>query len=468
MNKSKQLIKNTIILSFGNLSTKILTFLLLPLYTAVLSTDDYGLIDVLITFSGLLVPFVTMEMGSGVFRFLIEKETILEKKQVISTGIISSLVGISISTILILIVSVFYKIPHFTAFLMYYSTTSLLVIVSNIIRGFGNNVLYSFSNFIITLSSLILNVIFIVCLKKGAVSILISASIGNTIGISLMIIGEKLWKYIAVKNFDKITYKDITEYTLPLIPNTVSWWVVSASDRLIILLFLGASANGIYAISNKIPGIYATLFTVYNLAWTESVLRNESDSFFVENTFHKSVTIMSYTILGIIICTSLFFNKLIGPNYQDSYWHIFILLISIFLSSCSSLLGAILSAKYKSKMIMKTTIVGALLNILLNFVGIKIIDLYAASLSTLISYFVILCVRLNNCKQWYNLKLYKREDILFIPLIVLTIFSFSIRNIWLNITSIFCIVLLFSIQNYKSILSGFKLLLNKIQNLKRN
>lgn len=446
MDKSKALIKNTTIIGIGSLGTKVLTFLLLPMYTAVLSTEDYGMIDVLMTVSSLVIPFATLEMGSGIFRFIIGKGDHTDIQGTISTGMMTELLGMIVAVVVTFVINILHPIPHCSEFILYFVTMSLVQLLSNTVRGLGNNALYSVSNFTVTLVSLLLNLLFILALKMDGVSILIAASVGNICGSVLIVLGQKLWRYISFKQINKRVFVQMIKYTLPLVPNTVSWWVVSASDRLLILLFLGASANGIYAAANKIPGIYTTIFSVYSLAWTEAVARNMYDKSFISKTFQNSIRIMVYMLLGIITCSSIFFKLLIGTNYYDSYWHIFILLLAIFFSSCSSLLGGIFGAKFESKTVMITTLIGAIVNILINYIGIRFVGLYAASFSTLVAYFAVFIVRFSKCKKWYTLKLFCKEDLCLAVLFIIVACGYWLRISWLNALIIVCIMFLFIIQ----------------------
>ena len=80
-NRGKELLQNTIIIAIGNLSTQIISFFLLPLYTSVLSTKDYGIYDLLITISTFILPIITLLMEDALFRFLIDCKTEEEKKE---------------------------------------------------------------------------------------------------------------------------------------------------------------------------------------------------------------------------------------------------------------------------------------------------------------------------------------------------------------------------------------------------
>ncbi|MCS4586081.1 oligosaccharide flippase family protein [Clostridium perfringens] len=79
--KKKRLIRNTGIIAIGNLSTKLVSFLLLPLYTSVLTTSEYGIVDYIFSISTFCVPFVTLLMEESMFRFLIDCKSQKEKRR---------------------------------------------------------------------------------------------------------------------------------------------------------------------------------------------------------------------------------------------------------------------------------------------------------------------------------------------------------------------------------------------------
>lgn len=445
MSKTTSLIKNSVIIGLGTLSTKALTFLLLPLYTRVLSKGDYGLVDVLMTISSLIIPFVAMEMNSSVFRFLVEDEYVNNhsKKTVISTGYFIEAIGLIVAAILIIVIHAFFSIPHCVAFLFYVISLAISKLVLDTTRGYGNTISYSATNIIITSVSLLLNILFIVVLNWGAVAIMVSTAIGNYVGTVFLLMKDHICRNIDKKYIDKKMGKKMMKYALPLIPNTVSWWVVSASDRLIILVFLGVASNGIYAVAHKIPSIYTTLFTCFGLAWTEAVAKNTEDDDFIVKTMKLSLDIMIYFLLGMMSFSSLFFDFLIGPEYLDSYWHIFILLISVFFSSISSLYGGLFCGKMDSKTIAITTVLGAVLNIVINLCFIHIWGLYAASLSTMVSYLIVSIVRGQYAHRWYNIKLFKKNDLMIIPAALIVIWGYYKHSQLVNIVSVSFIIFCF-------------------------
>ena len=205
--------------------------------------------------------------------------------------------------------------------------------------------------------------------------------------------------------------QEMLRYSLPLIPNAISWWIANTSDRLIIICYLGTAFNGIYAAANKIPTIYTTIFTVFNTAWTESVSLaiNDSDrDTYINSMLNSGFKLFSFINMGIIVCVSVSFKWLIGEQYTEAYNHIFILLVAIFINSMCSLFGGVLGGLKNTKVIGWTTVVGAIVNAVINFSLIQSIGLYAASVSTLVSYLIIYIFRFSAVKKIVQIRISKK------------------------------------------------------------
>ena len=105
MNHKSQLAKNTLIIAIGKLSTQIISYLLLPLYSSKLDPSEYGIYEFICTVSFFAVPLITMQMEESMFRFLVDCKTDKEKKKIISQTIIyigiASLISIPIMILLL-------------------------------------------------------------------------------------------------------------------------------------------------------------------------------------------------------------------------------------------------------------------------------------------------------------------------------------------------------------------------------
>lgn len=458
MNREKKLIQNTGILAIGQLSSKVFTFLLLPVYTSLLTPEDYGTVDVLQTVISLALYIVTLQIECAVFRFIIENRDDCEEQcEYITSGMGILLIMTGISTFVIIIVNSFVKIPYLVLFICSIWAQAEYFFTSNIARGLGKNLDYSIASFIVTITSLVMNIFFIVILKMGAVSILLSVVISNVIGSGYYILKLKLWKFMKLTAFRKKKISTMLHYSLPLIPNAISWWIANTSDRIIIITFLGATYSGIYAAANKIPTIYTTIFSVFNLAWTESVslaMKDSDHCKYINEIMNESYKLFSFINMGIILSISITFDLLIGKSYIEAYNQVYILLIAIFINSLCSLLGGILGGQKNSKAIGWTTIVGAVVNIVINIALINRIGLYAASISTLISYIVIYVCRKKEVEKGIKIQFSKRYSYQLLIMLMIVSMGYFMRILWINII-ILLILIVWGYINNKKIVNTF-------------
>lgn len=464
--KEKSLIKNTGILAFGTLCAKIFSFFLLPLYTSRLETQDYGNVDVIQTIVTLLVPFASLMLSAASFRFIIEKDSFEDHKVIISTATIVEGIGSGAFVIIYAVTGLVVKTPYLLLSLFYFIGAVGTELVQNIARGFGKNKLYAVMSFSMTVVSVITNLVLILGFGIKGASILVASMLAYYVAMAIAVFSMKLWRYISVRAFSQAKLREMLKYCLPLIPNAISWWIANASDRLLVLFFLGSGANGIYAAANKIPTIYTTIYNVYNIAWIEALSRGANDSdqeVFVNEMFKKSIKFFGCIDIGIICCMSLFFNLLIGKEYDAAYGHIYILMLAIFFNSVCSLYGGVLTAFKESKTIGSTTVFGAVVNFIVNITLIKIIGLYAASISTLVSYVVIFVLRAIKSDKLMKLHWPKSYCIQALAILTLTSVGYFFRVQYFN-AGILLIVVIWSVFNNMDLMkSAGGMILNKVR-----
>ena len=268
MNKKIELLKNTFIIFLGKFSTQFLTFLLLPLYTRFLDSSDYGTIDLIMTYITLFVPFITIQYEMGTFRYLIDNRNDKNQQNRIIYNSLKFFLNVTLLCLLImLILFLVIKIKNFYYIVMCIIAMMYSNLLMQIARGIGKNTDYSITCFIIGVSNIILNIIMIILFKYDGKSILISSFLSNIIGTLYLFFKLKIYKNIDKKLDDIKVTRDIIKYSWPLVPNTISWWLINASDRTIVTFLIGSSANGIYAISTKFSAIISSILNIFNLGF---------------------------------------------------------------------------------------------------------------------------------------------------------------------------------------------------------
>lgn len=467
MSRESQLAKNTIIVSFGKICTQFISFFLLPLYTAMLSTEEYGTVDLLNTYVSLLLPVVILQIDQAVFRFLIDaRDKENEKEKLIGTTIITIIIQAILFLLIYSVVGIFIKNQYKYFLAMNVVSAILSYTMLQISRGLGDNMTYSIGCLISGGGTIILNVLLIVVFKMGAYGMLIATFMSNISCAFFVFLKKKLYKYIQIKNFSKEKLKSLWKYSIPLVPNQLSWWIINVSDRTIITYILGIGANGIYSAATKFSSICTTLFGIFNLTWAESAslyINDKDSSEYFSNIMNTTLKIFVSLCLGIIAFMPFVFKILItGEGYASAYYQIPILMIATIFNIFVAFLGSLYIALKKSKEIAKTSIYSAIINIVVNLMLIKFIGLYAASVSTLVAYFSMSIYRYVDAQKYVKLKFEKKFILNSILLSIIVIIAYYIRNQILCLIIAMGTVIFAVYYNRKMLSASFELAKQKI------
>lgn len=460
MKKSKELIKNTIIIFLGKASTQLISFLLLPLYTSVLPSGDYGIVDLATTYITLLVPVITLQLEMALFRHLIDNRKNEEKKKIIiSSGISSAIISTTICLILYIVISYFINIKYGSYLCLMVIATIFSNLFLQIARGLGDNIGYAISSIIVGVLTIISNIICLIVLDIGLEGMFISIILSNLCGAIFLFFKEKLYVYYSPKYVDGKVVKELLHYSLPLVPNGLVWWIINVSDRTIISLILGTAANGIYAISNKFSTLIIGVYNIFNLSLTESVSLyiNDKDDF-LNNVINETLKLFSGVCLGAINCMFIIFPIMINQNYNEAYNYIPILIIGMLCHIFVSMLGTIYVAKKLTKEVAITSLYSGITNILINIMLIKYIGIYAAALSTMIAFLAMGIYRYVDVQKYTKIKLKKSFLIEYFIAFLISIIAYYIKNTIINIVLLIITIVFVYYTNINEI----KKVVNKI------
>lgn len=423
--------KNTFIIAIGKFSTQVISYFLLPLYTSVLSTSEYGIYDFLVTACLFLVPFITLLMEESMFRFLIDETTKKGKMKVMSNACIYSIISMIIWCIILFIVLSLLKFKFTFVFILYIISCIFITLCNSISRGMGKIKIYSLSNFILSILTIILNIIFIVTFKLGTNGLLYATILANILTSLFIFIRLKIYSFIKIKLVKKKELIKMVKYSYPLVPNSIGWSIINISDRLIITLFLGTSANGIYAMSNKFPNIINTFsgffFTAFKENASKAIKEKNYKEYYdnIQEIVHNAFISISILLMTVI---PFIFNIFINKAYIDAYQYIPILIIALYYGNMAGFYGSIFVAFKETKVIGRSTIVGAIINLLINILLIKFIGIYAAVISTLLSNYIVNFYRIRKINHYYSLG--------------------KIKNYYLSISIMMSLCCLFYLNNF--------------------
>lgn len=440
-NREKSLVKNTIILGIGKLLPKFIAIITLPIVTAQLTKAEFGTYDLLSTLIMLLLPIATLQIQSAAFRFLIDCRGNQEKSGRIITNIL--LVTIPISIIVSVFVVAIWKDMElltklFTFF--YFISDITYITISQVTRGLSFNKEYSISSIIFSIINAI-GILLVVKIKNfGLNGVIVSLFVANLVSIVYLSFKIKLLKYVNKKYISKNQTKEMLKYSWPMIPNNLSNWALKLSDRLVITGFLGIEANAVYAVANKIPNLLNIAQSIFVMAWQENAseaLKDGNSEEYYSKMFYVVFKMMIGVTALLIAFTPVIFMLLIKGDYSGAYTQMPILILANFFYCMSAFQGGIYIAHKKTKSVGITTIVAAIINLLIDFIFIKKLGIAAGSISTLVAYFVLYIFRIIDVQNFQKMKLKIFKQIIFLALIVIMLIVCVINNNILNIFNIF-------------------------------
>ena len=405
----KYLVKNIGLLSISQLGTKIIRFFLIPLYTNILTTEEYGTYDLYSTTISLLIPILTLNIMQSIMRFSLDQES--DKQKIFSSGLDVFLKGMLVFIGIVLLNLQFDLFPvinqYLLIFILFYVTSSIQQMLVFFARGIDDVAAVSVSGLIDSVMMLSLNVLFLVPLHMGLNGYFYSSIIGLAVCDLYIFIKTKAWRYIRFEKCDPVLRKQMIAYAAPLILNAIAWWVNNASDRYVIIALCGVAANGIYSVAYKIPNILNMFQNIFNQAWMLSAVKdydyNDSNGFFTKiyNTYNSMMVLMcSALIVGDRIIAKLLYAK----DFYEAWKYAPFLLIAIVFGALSGYIGGIFSAVKDSKVYAQSTVVGAVINIVLNLLLVHFFGSIGAAIATAAAFLVVWFVRFIKLKQYIHIR----------------------------------------------------------------
>ena len=371
-----------------------------------------------------------------------------EQKKLFSTLLLSSTAQNIIYVILFICIEPFLKIENAYFLLLYVVLQVYNALFLQFVRGLGYSIKYTIASFISASATTVLNVIALVFLRMGLQGLFVSTLTAQLLTLIYLVVSSRSWEYFSLKNARIGTFKKVGTYSIPLIPNNLAWWVVNASDRTIISHVLGTAANGIYSVANKFPNVFINFYNILNLSWTETVslhYNDEDRDEFLTDTMTSLVKLFVAACLGIVACMPFVFPIMVNAKYNAAYNQILILMYAMLFRVLVGLYSCVYVAQKNAKKIAYTSISAAIINITVDLILINKIQVFAASLSTLVAFLSMFIVRYIDVNKTVHMRIKKPIAVGSVLLSVMLIGTYYCNNkvvqfVTLCITAIYAVV----------------------------
>lgn len=470
--KYKGLLLNTIIFAIGSFGSKLITFLLVPLYTNILTKPEYGTADLISSISAILVPVAGLVIHDSLLRFGLSRN--VNKGSALKSSLILFIPG---CLFCLLTTPFFFFYSATKEWAWYIFAISVSTMFYNIVFTYAKvkekNKAYSMGSIAVAFVLAISNIVFLVFFRFGIKGYLLANVLSLIIPslVLFLIIGGP--KDLFHSPSDRLLMRKMVIFSLPLIVNNLSWWILSSSDKVMIEYFLSSSELGLYTAASKIPSLISVITMIFSSAWTISSIKEydeDKDKIFFSNVFHYFYVFLFTGAFLVLLILKPFMYFYVGKAFFESWVFVPFLLIGTVFFSIGSFFGSIYGALKKNIASTITTLIAGSINIALNFWLIPIIGVVGASLSTLVSYFVIGIARMAHCRKYFSFYI---NYVQFAVNSILSLLTCALM--YLNVVEttriVFVIFFAFLIVNFKDFKGMFLFvgnLLKKRRNITKN
>lgn len=455
MNKYNKLLNNTFLFAVGTIGSKSISFLMLPVFTRILSPSEYGNLNIIQTTLTLLAPLISLQIIEAVFRFSMDK---LNNNAKTYTN------ALLFSFCMFLLFSFSYpffsSIDIFMEYIYYFYFLLLMSIVieqaKHFVRGLGKVKLFAISDIFQTITFVILSLLFLVVLGLGLDGYFLALLFSKVFAFILIFFIGSLHSYISFHLFDKEYIKSMLIYSIPLIPNVAMLWVINSSDRYLVAYFLGLDATGIYSVAYKFPTIIVLLYSVFFRSWQMSAIEEfnslEKDDFY-SKIFSINCSLLLVGLGAFIVILKPLVGVMVADEFLLAWQYIPLLLIGVTFKAFAMFLGVGYVASKQTVGAFKTALFAAVVNIGFNVWLIPIWGIQGASFSTMIAFLVFWLFRVLDTKRYFSITIPKLKIIISFAIISFQSWFLFLGLPWLQLFIIeLCLLLILFMFHVKSII----------------
>ena len=273
----KRLFGNTMVFTAGKFISKLLVFLMMPLYTACLSEAQYSTADLITQLANLLIPLACLGISEGIFRNAAAKEG--DKQAFFSSGI--AILGISTAAFLLLsplLLLLEYFASYLWLIILFVLCSNFHSVCAQYVCAIGKTKTFAAQGILNTALNIAFNLLFLLGFGMKIEGYVLSVVCADFVTTLVLIVFCRLWKAFSLKKISRKLMGEMLRFSLPLIPTTVFWWITGVSDRYLVARMRSDTENGLYAAAYKIPTLLTYMVSVFNEAWRLSAVRESDDA----------------------------------------------------------------------------------------------------------------------------------------------------------------------------------------------
>ena len=464
MNRMKYLAKNTLIFTLGNFGSKLISFVLVRLYTDALTKEQYGIVDLITTICMVLVPIIYLNINEAVMRFSLDEDA--NPNEIMSIANLIMLVAI-VPGALFACGTLFY--PKVAPYALYVFLYAISMGTSQVAMGYlrGREYLLKFSigSILQTLFIAVFNILFLLVFKMGIEGYLTSYILAYTLTAGFAFIAGHTFDTLKHFHINKKLSGEMIKYSIVLVPNSFMWWIMNSADRFMVTEMRSTEENGVYAVSYKLPTIVSVMAGVFNQAYSYSAIKennSEDRDEYNGRVYDAFFTFMIFVGMGLLIILKPLMSIYVAEEFYEAWLYSPPLILGSVLLALGTFLANFYVVNKDSKGFMLSATTGAVLNIVLNVCLIPLWGALGAAIATCASYMAVYIYRYFDVKKYVTIRVFSAQNVLSILVIIAACFAEYLPLVY-SLPTQGALVIVFFFLKRKSVIEVFRKLLEHLK-----
>ncbi len=405
----KKLLRGTVVYALGMFANNALSVLLLPLSTRLLTPGEYGYYELALSTITLIVPLVTLQSLEALFRLLFSAE--MERKRTYVTIIFCiCLAGLTLGGgVFILLAGRYPDLQYPVPIALFTLFQVLYMFYQKIARAEGKNKLFAAMGILQTGLLLLAQLALLLIFHMKADALLLAGALAYAIACVIYECRLHALRLISPRLWNRADLRMILRFSIPLIPNTVSWWLIASLNRYILLGKSGLATVGVYSMALKFSFIVTAMAQVFNMAWQESAIteyqNHGSDGVFFTRAFQRFMQASLSLVLVMIPVTRLVLPYVVGAEFLEAGTLIPPLYLVAVLEAFMTFWSAGYFVRKRTGGAFITTMVGSLVNIALVFCLVDRWGMFAPVVGSMAAFLVIWILRARQLRDVLRIRM---------------------------------------------------------------
>ena len=438
------LLGNTLVFALGGLAVKAVSLVLMPLYTTALTAGEYGTAELLNSAIEIVLPLLSLGVVEALYRFSIDDD--VPKDELFAGSLLVLGGGVACTGVLCALGSAVWGMEHAGSFFALFCSVCVFKATTQLARGLGHVRRFVVYGLINALAMVVSTYLLLVRAHLGVEGYLWSFTIGYLVGGLAAFLGSAEYRLLVPFRVDRALLRRMLVYSLPLVPNLLSWWLVSVSGRYVVLWGSGVVAAGLFTAASKMPALVNIVASVFQQAWQYSTAREidspDRGAFF--GSVLRGYSLATLSTAGLVIALNRPISRvMLQAEFSEGWRYVPLLMLVASFGVISIFFESFYQALKNSGVLMVSTALGAVVNVILGVAFVPFMGPWGAGLAGAVAYALILVVRARDLRRRIDLPIDRSRLTYQLALLIgiTACMSFD-GGAWLNAAVWTCLILL--------------------------